>query len=181
MLLLIVFLVGVFVALGTGVLASWSDFKGLTIPNLYSVIVAGAFVATYAILWVFGRDDVFFSFFSHVLGALIVFGVTMVMFALKGIGAADSKLGTAFALWVGLKGLFPFLFFMSLFGGALGAAALLMKKYKPFKNPPKGSWVAEVQGGASKVPYGIAIALGALVSFVTLGYFSGEVFASFLL
>ena len=181
MLLLIIFLVGVFVAIGAGGLASYSDFKGLTIPNAHSVAVAGAFVFTYVVLWLFGRDDVFFSLGSHIVGAVIVFGVTLAMFALKGLGAADSKLGTAFALWVGVKGLFLFLFYMALFGGVLGVAALLLRKFKPFKTPSEGGWIARVQAGESKVPYGMAIVFGALVSFVKLGYFSGEVLSSFLL
>lgn len=181
MLVLMVFLTGLFVAIGTGLLAGWSDFKGLTIPNLYSLIVSGAFFVTYALMWLLGRDDVFFSFFSHILGAVVVFGVTMLMFHYKAIGAADSKIGTAFALWMGLKGLFPFLFFMALFGGVLGVVALVIKKHKPFENPADGGWIAQLQAGESKVPYGIAIALGALVSFFNLGYFSSEVFASFLL
>ena len=181
MFLLIIFLIGVFVAIGAGALAGYSDFRGLTIPNAHSAAVAGAFLATYLVLWMFGRDDVFFSLGSHILGAVIVFGVTLAMFAMGGLGAADSKLGTAFALWVGVKGLFVFLFYMALFGGALGLAALLFRRFKWIKNPPEGSWIARVQAGESKVPYGIAIVFGALVSFVKLGYFNGEVLSSFLL
>lgn len=181
MILLIFYLTGLFMVIGTGVLAAWSDFKGLTIPNSYSLIVIVVFFVTYGLLWAFGREDMFFPFLSHILAALIIFGVTMGMFALNAIGAADSKLATAFALWVGLKGLFPFLFFMSLFGGVLGIGALILKKYKPLKAVPAGTWLARVQGGENKVPYGIAIVLGALASFVNLGYFRGEVFTSFLM
>ena len=180
MILLIVFLLCVFVALGTGVLAGYSDIKGLTIDNIYSVVVIGAFVACYAFLLVFGREDVFFSPISHLLGALIVFGVTAAMFAFGVLGAADSKLGAAFALWVGVPGLFSFLFYMTLFGGLLGVIALGLKKWQPIKNPPEGSWVARVQGGESKVPYGVAIVFGALASFVNIGYFSVDVLSSFL-
>ena len=162
-------------------MAGWSDFKGLTIPNLYSYVIAGAFTVTYILLWLFGRDDVFASLFSHIVGALIVFGVSAAMFAFKSLGAADSKLATAYALWMGVKGLFPFLFYMTLFGGLLGVSAILIRKYKPFESPPEGSWIAHLQAGESKVPYGIAITLGALASFVNLGYFSKDVFVSFLL
>jgi prepilin peptidase CpaA len=181
MILLTIFLMFVFVALAMGVLASISDLKGLTIPNLYSGIIIGAFALCYAIMWLGGRDDVFGSLSSHILAALIVFLVTLVMFMLKGLGAADSKLGTAYALWVGIQGLMPFLFYMALTGGLLGVVALLLRKYKPFKNPKAGSWIDRVQAGESKVPYGIAIALGALASFVELGYFSPEVLSSFLM
>lgn len=180
MILLTLFLVCVFVALGTAVLASVSDLRGLTIPNLYSVIVIAAFVVCYVIMWLGGRDDVFGSVASHLIAALIVFGVTLAMFAFKALGAADSKLGTAFALWAGLPGLMVFLFYMALAGGVLGMAALVLQKWRPVKSPPDGSWIARVQAGESKVPYGLAIAFGALASFVKLGYFDPEVLSSFL-
>ena len=181
MFLLIIYLVCLFIAIGTGVFAGLSDIRGLKIPNLYSGVVILAFVACYGLLWAFGRGDVFSSLSSHLLGAVIVFGVTAAMFAFGMIGAADSKLGTAYALWVGLLGIFPFLFYMTLAGGVLGVVSLVIKKRKPFKSPSKGSWVAQVQAGESKVPYGVAIVFGALASFVNIGYFDLDVLASFLM
>ena len=181
MILLTIFLILIFVALGTGLLASISDFRGLVIPNLYSLIVLGAFFACYAVLWLGGRDDVLGSLTAHFIAAGIVFLVTLGMFSLKVLGAADSKLGTAYALWVGLKGLMPFLFYLALVGGVLGLVALALRKWKPVKNPAEGSWIARVQAGENKVPYGAAIAAGALASFVELGYFSSEVLSSFLM
>ena len=181
MFLLFIFLICIFVALGAGAMASLSDIRGLTIPNLYSAVVIGSFVVAYIVLWLFGRDDVFFSLLSHFLGALLVFGVTAGMFALGGIGAADSKLATAYALWAGLSGLGGFLLYTTIGGGILAVMALAMKKWKPFKNPPAGSWPARVQAGESKVPYGVAIVFGALASFVNLGYLGGAVLSSFLL
>ena len=142
--------------------------------------LVGAFAVCYVLMWVFGYSDVFFSPLQHLLAGLIVFGVTAAMFAFNMLGAADSKLGTAFALWVGLKGLFPFLFYMTLVGGVLGLVALGLKKWTPVKAPADGSWIARVQAGESKVPYGVAIVLGALASFVNIGYFSIDLLRAFL-
>lgn len=181
MFLLMIFLVLIFVALGTGVLAALSDFRGLTIPNNYSLVILATFLVCYAVLWMGGRDDVFDPPLSHILAPAIVFGVTLLMFMAKVLGAADSKMASAFAFWTGLKGLMPFLFYMALAGGILGLVGLLIRKYKPFKSAPEGSWIATLQAGESKVPYGIAIMLGALASFLELGYLSPEVLSSFLL
>jgi prepilin peptidase CpaA len=178
---LTIFLLCVLAALGVGVLAGVSDFRGLSIPNLYSLLIGGAFVVCYAVLWMAGRGDVVGSLSSHLLAAVAVFFLTFSMFAAKSLGAADSKLGTVYALWVGSTGLMPFLFYTALAGGVLGLAALGLRRWKPVKAPVAGSWVAAVQGGESKVPYGIAIVAGALASFVELGYFKPEVLASFLL
>ena len=99
---------------------------------------------------------------------------------MKILGAADSKLGTACALWMGFQGFTGFLFYMTIFGGVLALASLVLKKWKPIKTPSAGSWLEKAQRGENKVPYGIAIFAGMLASFVNLGYFSFETFASFL-
>lgn len=181
MLLLIIFLTGLFTVLGAALLAAAADVRGLKIPNMYSLIVIAAFAVSYGLLWAFGREDVFSSLLSHFLSAFIVFLVTLIMFALKGLGAGDSKLATACALWTGMNGLFVFLFYMTLAGGFLGLSALIIRKTKPFKAPAEGSWIAQVQAGQSKVPYGVAILCGALASFIKLGYLGPEVLSSFLL
>ncbi|MBX2834817.1 MAG: prepilin peptidase [Micavibrio sp.] len=165
---------------GIGVLSSISDLRGLKIPNWHSVVVIGAFPLCYVLMWLFGADHVFFSVWSHLIGAGVVFLVTLAMFATGGLGAGDSKLGTAFAFWGGVKGLLPFLFYMAMVGGVLAVFALYLQKKKPFKDVEGDSWVARVQAGESKVPYGIAIVIGALASFIKIGYFSPEVLVSFL-
>jgi len=181
MLLLIFFLMCIFVVAGTGVLSALSDMRGMVIPNMHSGIIIGAFLLCYGVLWLGGRDDVFAPFLSHILSALVVFGVTLAMFMGKVIGGGDSKLATAFAFWLGLKGLIPFIFYMSVVGGLLGLAALALKKWTPVKKPKAGSWIAKVQAGESKVPYGVAIVVGALASFVIIGYFDVEVLSSFVI
>ncbi len=181
MLLLIVLLMCIFVVAGTGVLAALSDIRGMIIPNMYSGIIIGAFFLCYGLLWFGGRDDVFAPFMSHILSGLIVFGVTLAMFMGKAIGGGDSKLATAYAFWLGLKGLIPFIFYMSVVGGLLGLAALALKKWQPVKDPKPDSWIAKVQAGESKVPYGVAIVIGALASFLKIGYFDVEVLSSFVI
>lgn len=180
MLFLILFLFCLFVAIGTGVLAGWSDFRGLTIPNLYSAVILGAFVLAWGMSLALdtGGVSVFSSIWSHLAAMFIMFFATYGMFAAGMIGAADSKIGTAFALWLGVRGLIPFLFFMTLAGGALGLAALALRRKPLWPGAPEGSWVARVQKGENAVPYGIAIALGALAAMIRVGYFAPAMLAS---
>ena len=181
MLSLMLFLACVLTAVGTGVLAAWSDLKGLTIPNSYSAVIGGSFAACFVLLALLGTGSlVFASLWSHLLAALIVFGLTAGLFAMKTLGAADSKLATVFALWVGLKGVPAFLFYMTVFGGLLGLFALYVKRKKPFADAAPESWVGQIQAGASKVPYGVAIVVGAAGAFLFLGYASPEVWQNFL-
>ncbi len=180
MLFLILFLICVFMAIGVGMLAGVSDVRGMTIPNIYSGVVIICFVLAYALAHFGGAGHIFSSISSHLLSGLLTFVITAILFAMKMIGAADSKIGSAYALWLGVVDLPIFLAYMSLAGGVLAVASLYMMKKKPFKDPLKGSWMDRVQKGESKVPYGVAIAVGAIISFYIAGYMDGEVLLSFI-
>lgn len=180
MILLIIFLMCMFVALAVSAMAGLSDFRTLKIPNIYSLYVIAAFFVAFIALYLGGQEGVFGPVYMHILSALVTFLVTFVLFGLKLLGAGDSKFATACAIWVSLKYLPIYLFFMTLFGSVLGLVALYLKNKKPFKSPAEGSWIAQVQGGASKVPYGIAIAAGLVVSFMHTGYLTADVLTSFL-
>jgi prepilin peptidase CpaA len=180
MILLILFLIAVFVAAGAGILAGVSDMRGMTIANSYSATIGLSFLVIFTILSIFGRSDIFSPFLWHLVAGGIVFAVTLVMFALNTMGGADSKLASVYALWVGLAGLLPFLFYTALLGGVLAMGAIILRKYKPFKNPKEGSWIARAQAGENKVPYGIAIVGGALASFIKLGYIGVDNLGSFV-
>ena len=170
---LLVFLFGVFVTLGMCVLAAKSDYKGFKIPNIVSIVVIGAFIVTYGFLTLLDQRAVFFKPIGMHLGAaFLMLMATGAMFALKKLGAGDSKFASAIALWVGSSGLIPFLFYMSLAGGVIAAISLYLQKKKPVSAPSEGSWIDAAQKGSGSVPYGIAIAVGALASFIYLGFFS---------
>lgn len=171
--LLFIIIFCVLVALGFGLASGWSDFRGLTISNVYSAAILAAFVVAFSAFYFFAPDGAvyFGSWKSHLLAGVIMFGVTFALYVPGWLGAGDSKLCTVFALWLGMLGLPAFLFYMTLMGGLLALAALLIKKYKPFTSPVPGSWIARTQEGVSAVPYGIAIAFGAVMSFVSTGYF----------
>lgn len=180
MIVLIVFLICVFICLGIGVLAGASDMKTMTIPNSYSVYVAASFAIAYAAVAFAGVDGVFSSLFSHLFSALLVFAFTFGLFGMGMLGAGDSKFASACALWFSVGDLPVFIVYMALIGGFLAVASVIIQRRKPFQAPTEGSWVAQVQGGASKVPYGVAIALGMGFAFMKLGYFSPGILSSFL-
>ncbi len=180
MVLLIIFLICVFITLFVGVLAGLSDIRSMKIPNSYSIYIIAAFLVAYLGLYFAGHAGVFSSIWSHILSAGLMFLATAVLFGLKIIGAGDSKFATACAFWIGAKYLTIFLFFMTLGGGVLGIIALYIKRKKPFKSPREGSWAAQVQSGADKVPYGVAITFGMVIAFIYAGYFSPDVLSSFI-
>ena len=81
--------------------------------------------------------------------ALAVFAILAVTFYLGMMGGGDVKLAAAVALWFAPAETLRFLVFMTLAGGVVTIVALLVHR-------------ARSREGRPKVPYGVAIAIGAL-------------------
>jgi prepilin peptidase CpaA len=81
--------------------------------------------------------------------ALAVFAILAVTFYLGMMGGGDVKLAAAVALWFAPADTLRFLVFMTLAGGVVTIVALLVHR-------------ARSREGRPKVPYGVAIAIGAL-------------------
>lgn len=173
----IVFYLCVSVCVGMAIWASVSDLRGLKIPNVISVVILFSFFLAYGAMVFFNKEQtVFSSLYAHLGAGALVFVVTYIFFAFRMIGAGDSKLASAYAFWLGFEGLLPFVFYMSLVGGLLGLLAVVLKKTKPFKRVSEGSWLYTLQYEEKRLnmPYGVAIASGALISFCFLGYFNPD-------
>lgn len=181
MIALVVFIFTTLVALGCGVFSAVSDVKELKIPNAYPVIVLGAFVASYGAMFALGyHDQVFMPWKEHLISGVILFVGGFILFATGAYGAGDSKLIAAYGFWFGFKALVAFVFYTSILGALLAAVTLYIKRTKPFK-APKSVWIKQIQEEDSRaVPYGVAIAVGAVIAFVYSGYFSKEVLATFV-
>ncbi len=181
MIFLILFLTFIFIALSFGAMAAYSDYRGMIIPNLNSLVIFGAFVFCYVALMAGGyADQVLSPLVSHFVAFAAVFLTTLALFFARVLGGGDQKLMSAFAVWMGFEALPAYLVYVALFGGILAVIALVLKAWKPVEEPLAGSWVDQVQSGKGKVPYGIAIFLGALVTFVKIGYFDADTFRIFL-
>lgn len=81
--------------------------------------------------------------------ALAVFALFAGMFYLGAMGGGDVKLAAALALWFPPAGTVKMLVLMSLAGGLLTGVVLAVHKYRKKEGRPE-------------VPYGVAIAFGAL-------------------
>jgi prepilin peptidase CpaA len=86
-----------------------------------------------------------------------VFALLAATFYMGMMGGGDVKLAAALALWFSPLATLKFLIIMSLAGGVLTLIVLLLHK-KPGKAPIKGDTPAV----RPEVPYGVAIAFGAL-------------------
>jgi prepilin peptidase CpaA len=137
------------------------DATTFTIPNRLSLALAAAFFPVALIL----------GLPIQTIGACAAMGVIALivgigLFAMNWCGGGDAKLLAACALWLGLPAMMPFLFYMSLFGGALALGLVLARKMMLGAYVASGpAWLGKLLAPEEALPYGVAIALGALIAF----------------
>jgi prepilin peptidase CpaA len=90
----------------------------------------------------------------------------MVMFALGWIGGGDAKLFAASALWIGWPACLTYAAYTGIAGGVLAVALLSLRSamVKPYL-PAGPRWFGRLTEPGEGVPYGVAIAAGALAAF----------------
>jgi len=138
--------------------AAVSDLFTMTISNRVSLALAAAFVAL-ALLGGMGLNDIL----SHLGAGAAVLTVAFGCFAMGWIGGGDAKLAAAAALWFGFGHLLNYLLYASLFGGALTLLLLQFRQWPlPYLFAGQG-WLLRLHAKESGIPYGIALAIGALM------------------
>lgn len=147
--------------------ASWDVWRR-RIPN---VLTVAAFLVALVIRAFAGSAMVI----DGLLGASLAFAVLLPLFAMGGVGGGDVKLLVAVSAFLGLKGAMIGLLATAIFGGALAffysvrrgviLPALLntrgLLKYVVTLGRA-GERTTRESAGAVSVPYGVAIAAGAL-------------------
>lgn len=91
--------------------------------------------------------------------------VGMGMFALRWIGGGDAKLMAAACLWLGWSGVAPFLLFTALAGGAFCLLLIAVRAQLQVFALNAPGWVARLMQPKGDIPYGVAIAIGALLAY----------------
>lgn len=138
--------------------AAASDLFTMTISNRVSLALVGGFLAV-ALLGGMAPYDML----MHVAAGGLVLVVTFGCFAFGWIGGGDAKVASAAALWFGFAQLMDYLLYASLFGGAL---TLLLLQFRQWPLPyvlVGQPWLARLHAKESGIPYGIALAIGALM------------------
>jgi prepilin peptidase CpaA len=138
--------------------AASSDLLTMTIANRVSLILLGGFVLL-AVLTGMSAHDML----THAGAAAAVLVVAFVCFSCGWIGGGDAKLAAATVLWLGLGHLADYLVYASLLGGAL---TLLLIQFRTMPMPQLligRDWAERLHRQDGGIPYGIALALAALV------------------
>lgn len=146
-------------------IAALKDLSSYTIPNWISVALLAGF-APAALAAGLSWEEV--ALHAAVGGVALLVGIGM--FALKWIGGGDAKLFSAAALWLGLAALPVFLVWTAVAGGGLTLGLLAARKIyalSPFLARP--AWIKSLLAPKGDVPYGVALAAGALLAFPQSG------------
>ncbi len=145
--------------------AAVSDLLTMTISNRVSLLLMAGF-AVAALLAGMPMQEVL----QHGAAGLIVLVASFACFAMGWIGGGDAKIASAAALWLGLPDLLNYLLYASLFGGAL---TLLLLQFRQWPLPAalgNTPWLVRLHGKEEDIPYGIALALGALLIYPESGW-----------
>ncbi len=132
------------------------DAASFTIPNRIQILLLGAFPV--------------FALFAlspeaagmHVLAGFIGLAIGFTLFALGYIGGGDAKLFACVALWLGISDLLDYALIASVLGGFLTLGLLAMRSMPLPQLLAHQSWIMRLHDERAGVPYGIALAAGAL-------------------
>ncbi|MBA3069370.1 MAG: hypothetical protein FP825_12940 [Hyphomonas sp.] len=153
--MLLILLSGLFLALC--LFAALHDVNRLTIPNWLNITLAVLFVPAALVsglpLEMIG---------GHLLAGALAFVIAFGLFAFRIFGGGDAKMIPAAVLWMGPSAAIPFVYWMAIIGGACALLLVIGRRSVPVSAVP-GFMRAPFEPKAG-VPYGVAIAGGALMA-----------------
>ena len=139
----------------TLVAAAVSDMRSFRISNVFPAILILLFITAY------GLSGFSSALWQNLLHFLLALGVGMGLFGRGWIGGGDAKLYAAVALWFGWTGAVTLIFLTGLAGAVLAIAFVAARMLGLRKNVPKED---------RRIPYGVAIAAGAILSAAWAGW-----------
>ncbi len=138
--------------------AAVMDMLTMTIPNKISL----ALIVGFAVLVPFTGLGLG-AIGMHVLTGLLALAAGLGLFAMGWVGGGDVKLFASIALWFGTSHILPFLLTMTILGGLLTLLLLGFRKLPLPAGAVSQQWLSRLHAPDSGIPYGIAIAAGALL------------------
>jgi len=138
--------------------AAATDLLTFTIPNRLSLALVIAFFICSNIAN-FPLD----TMMQHLSASLLLLVSGFIMFARGWIGGGDAKLLASAGLWVGLKGLLPFILWTAILGGNLAVLLIAYRRMLPPLWLIGQPWAMRLHDPKEGIPYGVAIAGAGLI------------------
>ena len=155
---------------GLMLFAGSMDLFTMTIPNKISIALLVGFLI-FAPLTGMGLADIGW----HLACGGIALVITVGMFAMGWLGGGDAKVFSAAAVWFGFSYTVPFLAVTAVAGGVLSLGIVLFRTIPLPQILVRQEWLARLHDPKGYVPYGIAIAAGALIVYPETSWVLGSV------
>lgn len=139
-------------------LAGGWDIASYTIPNKLTLALCALFVL-FAVVAGVSVGALGLHLAAGLLGLVVGFG----MFAAGWIGGGDAKLFAATAMWFGFSDLLDYALIAAVLGGGMTLLILMMRQVPLPAGLIGRPWIARLHHPRSGIPYGAALAAGALV------------------
>lgn len=142
------------------IIAGIHDLTSMRIPNWISGLLIVSFFPA-ALASGLGLAEVGL----HLGVGLAALFLGMALFALRWLGGGDAKLMASLCLWLGLSGSAVFLLWTCVIGGAFCLALMIARSHLAPFVAGGPNWVSQLMKPKGDIPYGVAIAGGALCAF----------------
>jgi prepilin peptidase CpaA len=143
---------------GAVAFAAAMDLLTLTIPNS----IPGALILAFFPLAALAGLDAW-AFLDHMAAGLVLLAAGVLLFIPGWLGGGDAKLMAAIALWVGFDNLAAYVVYIALAGGMI-ATVFAVARSLPLPRQLLGEpWALRLHRRDAGIPYGLAIAAGALL------------------
>jgi prepilin peptidase CpaA len=148
--------------------AASSDLFTMTIANRVSIILVAGFGLMALLIGMSATDMAW-----HAIAAAAVLIIVFLLFTRGWIGGGDAKLAAATVLWLGFAHLADYLVYASLIGGALTLAIIQFRAMPLPKVFAGREWAERLHRLDGGVPYGIALAVAALLVYPHTEWMAG--------
>jgi prepilin peptidase CpaA len=143
---------------GAVAFAAAMDLLTMKIPNRISVLMVLAF---FPLALLAGLDA--WAIADHVAAGALMLLLGVLLFIPGWFGGGDAKLMAAIGLWIGAENLMAYMLWVALAGGLI-AAAFFSVRSMPLPRVLLGeAWALRLHRHDSGIPYGLALAAGALL------------------
>lgn len=135
------------------------DLTTFTIPNWISL----ALLALFPVLALAAGLSLSEAGLHFAVGAAAL-ALGIALFAGGIVGGGDAKLFAALALYMGVQSIGPYVFAVTLAGGVLAVALLVLRSMPLSVLLSRLPWMHKLSAPGVGVPYGVAIAAGGLIA-----------------
>jgi len=145
------------------VAAAFFDLTSFTIPNMLPAAMLAMFAAFLLASALNGHSLSWSETWPHLLAGAVALVAGMALFAAGWVGGGDAKLFAMACLWLGWDSMYEYTLVASLLGGILTIALITVRRFPLPTLLAAQPWLVRLADRNSGVPYGVALAMAALV------------------